>query len=128
MCQDGTTPDVSDYIQTVPFYVCQANFGQCVDRHPNDADGQDACKKAAHCGTKNASSIDTTSSSAVASSTMMAVATSTDSSSSSSSPSSSSSAAASTTTHNAAAALGGIEAVSTGLMATVMFLAMRLVL
>ncbi|KAJ5180463.1 hypothetical protein N7492_003673 [Penicillium capsulatum] len=126
VCQDDSTPDVSDYIQTVPFYVCQATFGQCIAAHPDDADGQENCKKQSHCGSKNATASDTTSSSAVASSTTMAVASSS-SSSSEASPTASESAAA-TTTDNAAAALGGMQGISTGLMASVMFLAARLVL
>lgn len=106
-------------MQTVPFYVCEATYGQCIDAHPNDADGQRACKQAADCGTKNASAADATSSSAAPSSTLT-MATSTDSS-----PSATSSVAAESTT-NAAIALG--EGYSTGLMATVMFLAARMLL
>lgn len=103
----------------MPFYVCQANYGQCINAHPNDATGQRACKQAAQCGTKNASAVDATSSSAAPSSTM-AMATS-----SGSSTSSTSSAAAQSTT-NAAIALG--QEYSTGLMVTVMFVAARMFL
>lgn len=110
-------------MQTVPFYVCEATYGQCIDAHPNDADGQRACKQAADCGTKNASAADATSSSAAPSSTL-AMATSTDSSTDSSASATSSVAAESTT--NAAIALG--EGYSTGLMATIMFLAARMLL
>ena len=112
------------YIQTVPFYVCQATYGQCVAAHPNDLDGQDACKAAAVCGTKNATALaSTTTSTTAASTTTMATSTGT------SSTTTTSAAAASTTTHNAAAALSGVnEHYATGLMATLMFLAMRLVL
>lgn len=119
VCADGTTPDVSQYQQSVPFYVCEANYGQCIDAHPNDANGQRACKQAANCGTKNASAADATSSSAAPSSTI-AMATSSESGASSTSV------AAQSTTTNAAIALG--EGYSTGLMATVMFVAARMFL
>lgn len=123
ICADGSVPDVSPYIQTVPFYVCEETYGQCINAHPNDAEGQRACKDAATCGTKNASAEDTTmSSTTTAASTTLAMATSTGSSETTSSV-----AAASTTT-NAAAALSGLEGYSTGLMAGAMFLAARLFL
>lgn len=119
VCANGHTPDVAAYIETVPFYVCEATYGQCIDAHPNDAQGQRACKQAANCGTKNASAADATSSSAAATNTL-AMATSTDSSASATS-----SVAAESTT-NAAIALG--QGYSTGLMATVMFVAARMLL
>ncbi|KAJ5577865.1 uncharacterized protein N7459_006829 [Penicillium hispanicum] len=126
VCSDGSTPDVSPYIQTVPFYVCEATFGQCISSHPNDADGQKACKQAATCGSKNASATDTTSTSTSASSTLSLT---TSTSSTESSKSASSSVAAQSTTHNAAVPMGSlIEGYSTSLMAGVMFLAMRLFL
>lgn len=123
ICADGSVPDVSPYIETVPFYVCEETYGQCINAHPNDADGQRACKAAATCGSKNASAEDTTMSATTsAASSTLAMATSTGSSQTSSSV-----AAASTTT-NAAAALSGLEGYSTGLMAGAMFLAVRLFL
>ncbi|CAG8040186.1 unnamed protein product [Penicillium olsonii] len=125
VCSDDSTPDVSEYIQTVPFYVCQDAYGQCIRSHPDDAEGQRACKKAMNCGTKNASESSTTSSSASASaSTTLAVSTSTDSSASATS----SVAASSSTAANAAAAFGDVTQYSTGLMAGLMFVAARMVL
>ncbi|KAJ5747235.1 uncharacterized protein N7511_008931 [Penicillium nucicola] len=124
VCSDDSTPDVSPYMQTIPFYVCQNNFGQCITTHANDAEGQRACKKAASsCGSKNASEVSTTSSSStMAASTTLATATTTDSSASETS----SVAAASTTTSNAAA--GDMTKMSTGVMAGLMFVAARMVL
>ena len=124
VCSDGKTPDVSQYVQTVPFYVCQANFAQCIQNHPDDADGQKACKEAAHCGSKNASSSSTTTTASSSSSatTTLSMATSTDDSSSETS----SSVAAAATTSNPAIAMG--ETYSTGLMAGAMFLAARMLL
>lgn len=123
VCADGSVPDVSPYIETVPFYVCEETYGQCINAHPNDAEGQRACKAAATCGSKNASAEDTTmSSTTTAASTSLAMATTTGASQTTSSV-----AAASTTT-NAAAALSGLEGYSTGLVAGAMFLAARLFL
>lgn len=52
-CINGTVPDVSPYQNTIPFFVCQENFVQCIENHPDDADGQKQCKeeKEKNCGT-----------------------------------------------------------------------------
>jgi hypothetical protein len=111
-------------MQTIPFYVCENNYGQCITAHANDAEAQRACKKAAsNCGSKNASEESTTSSTTTAASTTLATATATDSSASTTS----SVAAASTTTSNAAVA-GDMTKMSTGLMVGLMFVAARMVL
>lgn len=113
---------MSKYLQTVPFYVCQDAFGQCINAHPDDAEGQDACKKAMDCGTKNASETTTTTSSSSASaSATLTTSTSADSSASATSV------AASTPT-NAAATLGDMTQYSTGVMAGLMFVAAGMVL
>ncbi|KAJ5617127.1 hypothetical protein N7537_002241 [Penicillium hordei] len=123
VCSDGSTPDVTPYSQTVPFFVCQETYVQCIASHPNDADGQRACKKAADCGSKNASAVTTTASTSTMSSTTLALATATESSSSETS-----SVAPASTTTNAAVALGDLTQYSTGLMAGLMFVAARMVL
>lgn len=121
VCSDGSIPDVTPYSQTVPFFVCQETYVQCIASHPNDAEGQRACKKAADCGSKNASAVTTTASDT--SSTTLALATATDSSSSETS-----SVAPASTTTNAAVALSDLTQYSTGLMAGIMFAAARMVL
>ncbi|CAG7946895.1 unnamed protein product [Penicillium nalgiovense] len=122
VCSDGSTADVVPYQQTVPFFVCHATYGQCIKSHPDDIEGQRACKEAvANCGSKNASEVTTTSSSSSASSTL-AMATATESSSTETS-----SVAAASTTPNAAVALD-LTQYSTGLMAGIMFVAARMVL
>ncbi|KAJ5458239.1 hypothetical protein N7475_009627 [Penicillium sp. IBT 31633x] len=125
LCSDDSTPDVSPYKQTVPFYVCEAAYGQCINSHPNDAEGQRACKKNADCGSKNASAESTTSSTTTttASSTTLALSTSTDSSASATS-----SVAAASATTNAAVVIGDLTQYSTGLFAGLMFVAARMVL
>ncbi|CAG8903988.1 unnamed protein product [Penicillium egyptiacum] len=122
VCSDGSIPDVAPYQQTVPFFVCHATFGQCIKSHPDDIEGQRACKKAvANCGTKNASEVTTTASSSASSTLSMATATE-------SSTSETSSVAPASTTSNSAVALGDFTQYSTGLMAGIMFVAARMVL
>ncbi|KAI2226680.1 hypothetical protein LOZ12_004967 [Ophidiomyces ophidiicola] len=63
VCGDGTVPNVSDYMNTLPYFVCQANYAQCIQNHPNDLDGQTKCKEGQKsCGTRKASSSDSSSS------------------------------------------------------------------
>ncbi|KAL1588493.1 hypothetical protein WHR41_02875 [Cladosporium halotolerans] len=51
VCADGTTPNTSDYEQTLPSFVCRKYRDQCVANNPTDKDAQDACL-AIECGTK----------------------------------------------------------------------------
>lgn len=44
LCEDGSTPDLAEYKDTLPDRVCQANFAGCIKAHPNDAVGQGKCK------------------------------------------------------------------------------------
>ena len=55
ICEDGSTPDLAKYKNTLPEFVCQANFAGCIDAHPNDAVGQGKCKTDIQdtCGTLN---------------------------------------------------------------------------
>jgi hypothetical protein len=70
-CSNGTVPDTSLYQSTVPFYVCQANFGQCIANSGGNLEVQGWCKGNATCGTLNA-----TAEQAAASSTSAAPSTS----------------------------------------------------
>ncbi|KAJ9216502.1 hypothetical protein DTO166G4_1718 [Paecilomyces variotii] len=74
VCSDGSVPDSAEYTQSLPYFVCEANFGQCIQNHPNDLDGQNQCKEQAKCGTKNATS-DAASTSSAAATSGTAVAT-----------------------------------------------------
>ncbi|KKY29134.1 hypothetical protein UCRPC4_g00166 [Phaeomoniella chlamydospora] len=69
-CSNGTTPDLTAYTNSLPYYICQETYIQCIEDHPNDADGQADCAEAEVCGTLNATSAAT--SSAAASSTAAA--------------------------------------------------------
>jgi len=124
------SPNVSSYEQTLPAYVCREYVIQCVNNHPNDADGQEACQ-ATVCGTKeigdpddSTSSSSSASSSATASSTTSggsSEATETSSSTSdseeSASQTSDSSTAESTDDSSAASALTLASNYGTGILA-----------
>lgn len=55
LCEDGSTPDLAKYKDTLPDFVCQADFAGCIKAHPNDAVGQGKCKTDIQdtCGTLN---------------------------------------------------------------------------
>lgn len=55
LCANGSSPALADYKNTLPDFVCQANYGGCIDAHPNDAVGQGRCKTEIqdHCGFLN---------------------------------------------------------------------------
>jgi len=52
LCTNGSSPDLQDYINTLPDYICEAAFAQCIAAHPNDLAGQTACNTdiKVHCG------------------------------------------------------------------------------
>ncbi|DAA75129.1 TPA_exp: Uncharacterized protein A8136_1880 [Trichophyton benhamiae CBS 112371] len=43
-CQNGTVPQIDQYKNSLPWFICQATFSQCIKAHPDDADGQQVCK------------------------------------------------------------------------------------
>jgi hypothetical protein len=46
-------------MNTLPYFICHENFGQCIENHPNDADGQQECKNGQRlCGSLNATELD----------------------------------------------------------------------
>lgn len=47
----GNSPNVSDYQQTLPAYVCREYIDQCVNAHPNDLEGITTCRDT-QCGNK----------------------------------------------------------------------------
>ncbi|KAL4933624.1 uncharacterized protein BDV17DRAFT_63295 [Aspergillus undulatus] len=61
-CSNGTDADVSLYADTVPFYVCQEEYKQCIDQSSTQ-DGDQICTDGLdQCGSLNASAPTTTSS------------------------------------------------------------------
>ncbi|GAB7349553.1 hypothetical protein MBLNU459_g0251t2 [Dothideomycetes sp. NU459] len=117
-CQSGSTPNISDYTQTLPFYVCEQWRTDCTADHPNDLDGQTACQSLV-CGSKNASesSTSSSSSSAAASTTSSAASSSaTGGSPSTTSAASATSATAAATSKSAAMAMNLAQSYGTGVL------------
>jgi len=76
-CSAGTTtPNITNYQGTLPFFICQQWKGDCTAAHPNDLAGQTACQSVV-CGMANASEaqVSMSSSSSMASSTQASSAT-----------------------------------------------------
>ncbi|KAH9844510.1 Pci domain-containing protein [Teratosphaeria destructans] len=121
MCTSGNTPNISAYMGTMPYFVCEQWIADCVQAHPNDLDGITACRSVT-CGTKNASSESTTSSAASsATSTGSAASTASSSMASSTGTATSSSTSSSATSSSAAIALGVAKTYGTGILAAAMF-------
>ncbi|KAF2166564.1 hypothetical protein M409DRAFT_23199 [Zasmidium cellare ATCC 36951] len=116
VCTDGSSPNISDYDQTIPSFVCQTWVGNCVDAHPNDLDGQTGCRSVT-CGSRNASSnLAATTSSAATTSATASSSSSAESTSASGTPTGSS-ASTTATTSSAAMALHVAEQYGTGIIA-----------
>ncbi|CRG89837.1 hypothetical protein PISL3812_06876 [Talaromyces islandicus] len=120
-CVNGTVPDVEPYINTIPFFVCQANFDQCIQNNPNDLDGQKACKENAKCGTLKPTSgqASTTSSASSSSSTLSSAQdkAATTSATATSSASATAATGTSSPTTGAAVAVQPVQAQSAGVLA-----------
>ncbi|KKZ64733.1 hypothetical protein EMCG_09367 [[Emmonsia] crescens] len=44
-CGDGTTPDLTKFKNTIPFFICTETYAQCIENHPDDLTGQRLCKE-----------------------------------------------------------------------------------
>ncbi|KJX94569.1 hypothetical protein TI39_contig4175g00002 [Zymoseptoria brevis] len=66
-CTNGNTPNITDYTEMVPFYICQQWIANCVASNPNDATAQFGCRSVV-CGSQNASALAVDSSSSSSSS------------------------------------------------------------
>ncbi|KAI1866531.1 hypothetical protein JX265_007832 [Neoarthrinium moseri] len=79
-CNDGTTPDMNEYKESLPFHICQEAFTECITQTVGNAAGQRNCTTSISdkCGTKNAtdSSASTPSTTTAASSSGTATAAS----------------------------------------------------
>ncbi|CZT18236.1 uncharacterized protein RCC_04081 [Ramularia collo-cygni] len=61
-CSDGSTPNITDYAEMIPSYVCERWIDLCVMAHPDQRTPQQECRSIT-CGEKNASEADAGSSS-----------------------------------------------------------------
>ncbi|RHZ67892.1 uncharacterized protein CDV56_101650 [Aspergillus thermomutatus] len=126
-CSNGTEADVSPYMQTIPFYVCQETYKQCIAASSTQDEDAKCTAAQKECGTLNATasstSSSTTTSSALTTATESATGNQAESTATATTTTSSS---ASAQTSNAAIRLVGEHA--TGVIATVLFFAARLLL
>ncbi|KAI4751488.1 hypothetical protein E4T52_16046 [Aureobasidium sp. EXF-3400] len=67
VCNNGVSPDMSLYQNTIPSFVCQEYKGQCLATNAGNATAQDQCQKIS-CGNQTASNIISSSASATSSS------------------------------------------------------------
>jgi cobalamin biosynthesis Mg chelatase CobN len=104
------SPNVSDYQQTLPAFVCQQYVEQCVNAHPNDLDGITTCRDTV-CGNKTLDDTTSSSSSESASSTASSTRSSSGSGASETA-SSTSGGSASQTSGQSASATAGTSAAS----------------
>ncbi|KAK3115823.1 hypothetical protein LTR53_004442 [Teratosphaeriaceae sp. CCFEE 6253] len=127
-CTGGASPNISDYDQTLPSFVCGQWIANCVNAHNDDLAGTTACRSVI-CGSKNASSGLSSSSSASASATASSTGGAASSASASATGSSPASSGASSATASAAAAasssagaavLNVVTNYGTGILATAM--------
>ena len=56
VCADGSHPNISDFDQTLPSFICAQWVIDCTAAHPNDLSGQTACQSV-KCGMRNASAV-----------------------------------------------------------------------
>ncbi|KAL2870019.1 uncharacterized protein BJX67DRAFT_303116 [Aspergillus lucknowensis] len=62
VCDNGQSPNASEYSQTIPYYLCTEQNNRCVDACPQtDASCQDQCRTANPCGAQNPKLANTTS-------------------------------------------------------------------
>lgn len=118
---------MSPYMQTIPFFVCQETYKQCIAASSTQDQDEKCTAAQKECGTLNATasstSSSTTTSSAISTATESATGNQAESTATATATASSS---ATTETSNAAIRLVGEHA--TGVMATVLFFATRLLL
>lgn len=112
VCTDASSPNISDFQQTLPFFICQTWRDQCVAQNPNDLEAQTDCLSL-ECGQRNATEI--------TESTTSALPTSTEGPSSTASETATTTEAVTVeTSEAAAAALAIAQTYGTSIMATVM--------
>lgn len=52
VCANGETPNVSEYEETLPFYICQRWIPECLNQAQQDVEAEQECVNV-DCGTKN---------------------------------------------------------------------------
>lgn len=69
-CTDGTDPDMNEYLDSLPYYICEEAADECIKANVGDSTGQSNCTKSIrdNCGTKTAGASTATTTSAASSS------------------------------------------------------------
>ncbi|KAL4872246.1 hypothetical protein BDV12DRAFT_193694 [Aspergillus spectabilis] len=63
LCDNGITPNASEYSQTIPYFICTEQNNRCVDDCAQaDSSCQTQCRTANPCGAQNPTRVNTTSS------------------------------------------------------------------
>ncbi|KIW30383.1 hypothetical protein, variant 3 [Cladophialophora immunda] len=131
VCANGTVPDCTAFIETLPFYICQETYAQCINNHPNDAQGQATCAQNEQCGTRNATAEAIAQTSAAQASSVSSTSSAPASSHSASAASTGSGSSSASATGSSASATGGAaigvsQQVATGAFAAVLMAVFKL--
>ncbi|KAL2802609.1 hypothetical protein BJX63DRAFT_106164 [Aspergillus granulosus] len=66
VCDNGQSPNASEYSQTIPYYLCTERNNQCVKACPQtDTNCQDQCRTANPCGAQNPTRTNATSTASI---------------------------------------------------------------
>ncbi|KPI45630.1 uncharacterized protein AB675_530 [Cyphellophora attinorum] len=123
VCPNGTAPDVTSFAFTLPFYICQQTYIQCINNNPDDAQAQANCTANEQCGERNATAEALSQTAASQSATASQTSSSASESGSATAASSSASASAS---GSSGAAVANVHELSTGLFAVLLGVAFKL--
>merc|ERR1712230_188855 len=118
VCANGTVPDCTAFTQTLPYFICQETYIQCINNNPNDAQAQSVCADNEQCGTRNATAEALAASSAASSASKTQSGSATGASASAS--------ASATESGNAAVAM--TQHLTTGAFAAVLIAAFKLLI
>lgn len=121
VCGNGTAPDVTSFANTLPFFICQQTYIQCIANHPNDDAAQQVCTRNQQCGSRNA-----TAEAIAATSSAETTASSTTSSGSASGTGSATSSETAASTSSGSAAVHNVAELSTGAFAILLAAAFKL--
>ncbi|KAL5336742.1 hypothetical protein BJX70DRAFT_400371 [Aspergillus crustosus] len=70
LCDNGVTPNASEYSQTIPYFLCTEQNNRCVDACAgSDSSCQTQCRTANPCGAQNPTRVNTTTSAGTATET-----------------------------------------------------------
>ncbi|KAK4165726.1 hypothetical protein QBC43DRAFT_27566 [Cladorrhinum sp. PSN259] len=116
-CQNGTAPGLDYYAGTLPSFICQEAYRQCIKNNPTDVKAQSNCKTTIqdNCGTLDPSKAQVGSGSSQSTTTSAPASTGTSGAGASNTPATTSSRAAAPT--NVAYIANGLAAVAAGVFA-----------